>query len=48
MVTLDDIQQAHARLNGIATHTPLLEWTGAADLRKLYLKLLQCAGEPAV
>ena len=39
MVTLHDIRQAQARLNGVATHTPLLEWTGAADSRKLYLKL---------
>lgn len=39
MVTLDDIRAAQARLNGIATHTPLLEWTAAPDPRKLYLKL---------
>ncbi len=39
MVTLHDIQQARNRLNGVATHTPLLEWTGASDSRKLYLKL---------
>jgi threonine dehydratase len=39
MVTLNDIRQARAHLNGIAAHTPLLEWTGAADSRKLYLKL---------
>jgi threonine dehydratase len=39
MVTLNDIRQARARLNGIAAHTPLLEWTGAAEPRKLYLKL---------
>jgi len=39
MVTLDDIRAAQARLDGIAVRTPLLEWTGAADPRKLYLKL---------
>jgi len=39
MVSLDDIRQAHARLDGIAVRTPLLEWTGAADSRKLFLKL---------
>lgn len=39
MVTLQDIQQAQARLNGVATHTPLLEWTDTSDARKLYLKL---------
>ncbi len=39
MVTLADIQQAKALLHGIAVHTPLLEWTGAADSRKLFLKL---------
>jgi threonine dehydratase len=39
MISLHDIQQAQARLNGIAVRTPLFEWTGAADERKLYLKL---------
>src|SRR5258708_2284184 len=39
MVTLKDIQQARARLHGIAVRTPLFEWTGAADQRKLFLKL---------
>jgi threonine dehydratase len=39
MVSLHDIRAAQARLNGIAVRTPLLEWTGAADSRKLFLKL---------
>jgi threonine dehydratase len=39
MVTLRDIQQARALLNGIAVRTPLYEWTGVADQRKLFLKL---------
>ena len=39
MVTLSDIQQAHSLLRGVAVHTPLFEWTTAADHRKLYLKL---------
>lgn len=39
MVTLADIRAAQSRLDGIAVRTPLLEWTGAADSRKLYLKL---------
>jgi threonine dehydratase len=39
MVTLKDIQQAQALLHGIAIRTPLFEWTGAADQRKLFLKL---------
>jgi threonine dehydratase len=39
MVSLQDIHQAQIRLNGIATRTPLFEWTGAADQRKLFLKL---------
>lgn len=38
MVTLQHIQQARTRLDGIAVRTPLLEWTGV-DSRKLYLKL---------
>jgi threonine dehydratase len=39
MVTLEDLRAARARLDGIAVHTPLLEWTDSADSRKLYLKL---------
>ena len=39
MVSLDDIRAAQALLRGIAVRTPLLEWTGSADTRKLYLKL---------
>ena len=39
MVTLDDIKQAQARLNGIAVRTPLLEWTGVTAKRRLFLKL---------
>jgi threonine dehydratase len=39
MVTLHDIHQAQALLRGIAVRTPLFEWTGAADQRKLFLKL---------
>ncbi|MGB9073185.1 MAG: threonine/serine dehydratase [Terriglobales bacterium] len=39
MVSLHDIRAAQARLDGIAVRTPLLEWTGVADSRKLYLKL---------
>ncbi len=39
MVTLDDIRAAQKLLHGIAVRTPLFEWTGAADQRKLFLKL---------
>ncbi len=39
MVTLADIQQAQALLQGIAVRTPLFEWTAPTDERKLYLKL---------
>jgi threonine dehydratase len=39
MVTLHDIRAAQALLDGIAVRTPLFEWTGAADGRKLFLKL---------
>jgi threonine dehydratase len=39
MVSLKDIQQAQAVLHGVAPHTPLFEWTGPADQRKLFLKL---------
>src|SRR5260370_28787891 len=39
MVPLKDIQQAQALLQSIAVRTPLFEWTGTADQRKLFLKL---------
>jgi threonine dehydratase len=39
MVSLCDIQQARILLRGIAVRTSLFEWTGAADERKLFLKL---------
>jgi threonine dehydratase len=39
MVSLQDIYSAHILLKGVAAHTPLLEWTGAAAKRKLFLKL---------
>ncbi len=39
MVTIHDIRAAQALLHGIAVRTPLFEWTGAADQRKLFLKL---------
>ncbi len=39
MVSLDDIRAARALLKGIAVRTPLFEWTGAGDQRKLFLKL---------
>ena len=39
MVSLDDIRAAQALLKGIAVRTPLFEWTGTSDQRKLYLKL---------
>src|ERR1019366_926046 len=39
MVTLQDIRAAQTLLHGIAVRTPLFEWTGAADRRKLFLKL---------
>ena len=39
MVSLDDIRQARALLDGVAVRTPLFEWTPAADQRKLFLKL---------
>src|SRR5665811_553471 len=39
MVSLHEIRAAQTRLNGIALRTPLFEWTGAADQRKLFLKL---------
>src|SRR5437879_6786541 len=39
MVTLKDIQQAQVLLQGIAVRTPLFEWTGPAEQRKLFLKL---------
>ena len=39
MVTLDDIQSARSRLQGIAVRTPLFEWTPPSAERKLFLKL---------
>jgi threonine dehydratase len=39
MVTLDDIQSARSRLQGIAVRTPLFEWTPPSAARKLFLKL---------
>jgi len=39
VVSLDDIRAAQTLLRGIAVRTPLFEWTGTADPRKLYLKL---------
>jgi threonine dehydratase len=39
MVSLQDIIEAQNLLRGIAVRTPLFEWTGAADQRKLFLKL---------
>jgi threonine dehydratase len=38
MVTLQDIQQARTRLEGVAVRTPLLEWR-TVGTRKLHLKL---------
>ena len=39
MVSLQDIRAAQSLLRGIAVRTPLFEWTGARDQRKLFLKL---------
>jgi threonine dehydratase len=39
IVSLNDILQAQARLEGVAVRTPLLEWTAPTDPRKLFLKL---------
>src|ERR1035438_7188656 len=39
MVSLHDIRAAQTLLHGIAVRTPLFEWTGVGDQRKLYLKL---------
>jgi threonine dehydratase len=39
MVSLQDILEARALLQGIAVRTPLFEWTGPVDQRKLFLKL---------
>ena len=39
MVTLGDIQQAQSVLQGMTVRTPLLEWTGVAGRRRLFLKL---------
>ena len=39
MVSLADIRAAQSLLHGIAVRTPLFEWTGPSDQRKLFLKL---------
>jgi len=39
MVSLDDIRAAQTLLSGVAVRTPLFEWTGPADPRRLFLKL---------
>src|SRR4030088_2475656 len=39
MVSRQDILEAQTLLQGIAVRTPLFEWTGAANERKLFLKL---------
>jgi threonine dehydratase len=39
MVSLDDIRAAQSLLGGVSVRTPLFEWTGASDDRKLFLKL---------
>jgi threonine dehydratase len=39
MVSLQDILEAQTLLRGVAVRTPLFEWTGATDRRKLFLKL---------
>jgi threonine dehydratase len=39
MVSLHDIRTAQTLLRGISVRTPLFEWTGPWDQRKLYLKL---------
>jgi threonine dehydratase len=39
MVSVDDIRAAQTLLHGIATRTPLFEWTSPTDHRKLFLKL---------
>jgi threonine dehydratase len=39
MVSLNDIRSAQSLLQGIASRTPLFEWTSASDPRRLYLKL---------
>lgn len=39
MVSLDDLRAAQSLLRGIAVRTPLFEWTGPTDQRKLFLKL---------
>lgn len=39
MVSLRDIEAAQSLLETIALRTPLLEWTRAADSRRLFLKL---------
>ena len=39
MVSLQDIRAAQTLLRGIAVRTPLFEWTGPTEHRKLFLKL---------
>lgn len=39
MISLQEIRDAQALLHGIAVRTPLFEWTGGSEERKLYLKL---------
>jgi threonine dehydratase len=39
MVSLQEIRAAQTLLDGITVRTPLFEWTGATDARKLFLKL---------
>ncbi|MGB8010066.1 MAG: threonine/serine dehydratase, partial [Terriglobales bacterium] len=39
MVSLQDIRDAQALLQGIAVRTPLFKWTAPSDQRKLFLKL---------
>lgn len=39
MVSLQEVLAARSLLHGIAVHTPMYEWAGAENPRKLYLKL---------
>src|SRR5216683_173473 len=39
MVSLQEIRAAQTLLRDVAARTPLFEWTGESDERKLYLKL---------
>jgi threonine dehydratase len=39
MVSLQEIRAVQTLLDGIAVRTPLFEWTGLSDQRKLFLKL---------